>query len=220
MINDLKIFDYNGSNVRTVLKNNETWFILKDVCDVLEISNSRNVANRLDEDEVHLMDIIDNIGRKQETTIINESGLYNVILRSDKPEAKKFKKWVTSEVLPNIRKHGLYATEDVVRLSLENPSYMIELLTNYQKEQNERKKSEKLLEQKTIELDESKEWFSIKRMATLNNKYWTFYKWRNLKNASEYLGYAPRKVFDANYGEVNAYHINVWKHEYGNLKIN
>ena len=77
---------------RTIELNGEPWFVLKDVCKVLEISNHKMTAQRLDGDEVSLTDLIDSMGRKQQTTIINESGLYNVILRSDKPEAKPFRK--------------------------------------------------------------------------------------------------------------------------------
>lgn len=215
MNNDLKIFNYLGNNVRTIVKDNESWFVLKDICDVLEIKNVPQVANRLDEDEICQTYVIDTIGRNQEAIVINESGLYNVILRSDKPEAKRFKKWVTSEVLPSIRKHGIYATEDVVRLSLENPSYMIDLLTNYQKEQEKRKKVEKQLEEKSIQLDVSTKWFSIKRIARLNNRHWKEFNWRKLKNISEIMGYEVKPIFDANYGSVNTYHIDAWKHEYG-----
>lgn len=215
-MNDLKIFSYLGNDVRTIVRNNETWFVLKDVCGALDLSNSTWVANRLDEDELSQTKLMDSIGRKQETIIVNESGLYNVILRSDKPEAKRFKKWITSEVLPAIRKHGLYATEDVVRLSLENPSYMIELLTNYQAEREARKQTEKQLEEKTIQLDVNSKWFTVKRIAKLNNEHWkSFNNWRALKNTSNFLGYDVKKIFDANYGQVNAYHKDVWKHVYG-----
>ena len=75
------------------------------MCDILSIANSRDVVKRLDEDEKGV-DSIDTPGGKQEMTVISESGLYNVVLRSDKPEAKPFRKWVTAEVLPSIRKHG------------------------------------------------------------------------------------------------------------------
>ena len=79
---------------------------MKDVCDVLGLTTPARVAERLDGDEVSQTHLTDSLGRTQPTTIINESGLYNVILRSDKPEAKPFRKWVTAEVLPSIRKHG------------------------------------------------------------------------------------------------------------------
>ena len=111
-MNQLQIFNYKGQEVRTVQKDNETWWVLKDVCEVLELSNSRIVSGRLDEDDVSLTYVTDNLGRNQQTSIINESGLYNVIMRSDKPEAKKFKRWVTHEVLPTIRKTGGYVAND------------------------------------------------------------------------------------------------------------
>lgn len=107
-MNNIQIFKYENNDVRTVEMNGEPWFALKDVCAVLGISNHKMTAQRLDADEVILTDLTDSMGRQQETTVINESGLYNVILRSDKPEAKPFRKWVTSEVLPSIRKNGGY----------------------------------------------------------------------------------------------------------------
>ncbi len=106
-MNALKVFSYNGAQVRTVEQNGEPWWVLKDVCDILGLSNSRMVVDRLDEDEKGVSQI-DTLGGVQEMTIISESGLYNVILRSDKPEAKPFRKWVTAEVLPTIRRSGGY----------------------------------------------------------------------------------------------------------------
>ena len=107
----LQVFNYNQKQVRTVQIDGETWFVLKDVCVVLGITDHKVVARRLEEDEVCQIPLTDSLGRTQETTVINESGLYNVILRSDKPEAKPFRKWVTSEVLPSIRKTGGYQTK-------------------------------------------------------------------------------------------------------------
>lgn len=106
-MNTLQVFSYNGAQVRTVEQNGEPWWVLKDVCEILGIANSRDVVNRLDEDEKGVGQI-DTLGGAQEMTIISESGLYNVILRSDKPEAKPFRKWVTAEVLPTIRRSGGY----------------------------------------------------------------------------------------------------------------
>lgn len=104
---DIQIFRYEDNDVRTMEINGEPWFVLKDVCNALEIANVSNVAIRLDADEKGIHQV-DTLGGKQEVICINESGLYNVILRSDKPEAKPFRKWVTSEVLPSIRKNGGY----------------------------------------------------------------------------------------------------------------
>jgi len=108
---DIQVFNYQDSAVRTVEVNGETWFVLSDVCRILDISNAPHAANRLDPDDVAKTDIVDTKGRKQEALVINESGLYDVILRSNKPEAKPFRKWVTSEVLPTIRRTGAYAMQ-------------------------------------------------------------------------------------------------------------
>lgn len=107
-MNELQIFSYESNEVRTIMKGSEPWFCLVDVCRVLGIVNHKNVFARLDDDEkgVHEMDTP---GGKQKMAIINESGLYSVILRSDKPEAKPFRKWVTGTVLPAIRKTGTYS---------------------------------------------------------------------------------------------------------------
>lgn len=106
-MNEMQTFVYSGAEVRTVRKDGAPWFVLKDVCGVLGMSNSRVVADRLDNDEKGVSQIY-TLGGVQEMTCISESGLYNVILRSDKPEAKPFRKWVTAEVLPAIRRSGGY----------------------------------------------------------------------------------------------------------------
>lgn len=108
-MNKVTVFKYEENKlVRTMNVSGEPWFVLKDVCDVLGLSTPARVAERLDSDEVSQAHLIDSMGRSQEMTIISESGLYNVILRSDKPEAKPFRKWVTAVVLPSIRKNGGY----------------------------------------------------------------------------------------------------------------
>ena len=104
---NLTVFNYEEKQVRTVRINGEIWFVLKDICDVLNVVNHRDITARLDDDEKGV-DSIYTLGGPQEMIIISESGLYSVILRSDKPEAKPFRKWVTSEVLPSIHKTGKY----------------------------------------------------------------------------------------------------------------
>lgn len=137
-MNELQIFNYQTYDVRTVQKNGGPWFVLKDVCQVLGLSTPARVAERLDQDEVSLTHITDSMGRQQETTIINESGLYNVILRSDKPEAKPFRKWVTSEVLPSIRRHGVYATAETAEQLMNDPDFMIKTFTALKNEREQR----------------------------------------------------------------------------------
>ena len=133
-MSNIRIFNYNSVEVRTIQKDGEPWFVLRDVCNVLGISHVKDTADRLDQDEVGQTEVIDSLGRKQTATIINESGLYNVILRSDKPEAKPFRKWVTSEVLPTIRRHGMYATPDTVEKMLADPDTTIKLLETIKQE--------------------------------------------------------------------------------------
>ena len=133
-MSNIQIFNYNSVEVRTIQNDGEPWFVLRDVCNVLGLGTPARVAERLDPDEVSQTHITDSMGRQQEMTIINESGLYNVILRSDKPEAKPFRKWVTSEVLPTIRRHGMYATPDTVEKMLADPDTTIKLLETIKQE--------------------------------------------------------------------------------------
>lgn len=105
----LKIFEnVEFGKIRVEEIGENPWFIARDVCSVLGLSNVTETLKRLDEDELSNTEVIDSIGRKQQVYIINESGLYNLILQSRKPGAKRFKKWITSEVIPSIRKNGGY----------------------------------------------------------------------------------------------------------------
>ena len=102
-------FDFDGDAVRVVLRNDAPWFVAKDVCDVLELSNPTEALRALDDDEKNTLRIAEGIQRgNPNVNTISESGLYSLIFRSRKPEAKRFRKWVTGEVLPSLRKHGRY----------------------------------------------------------------------------------------------------------------
>ena len=129
VINDerFKIFSKeNLGSVRTVLLNNEVWFCIKDVCDILELTNPTVVAKRLDEDEKAKFDL--GLKNGELTNFTNESGLYTLILRSDKPEAKPFRKWITSEVIPTIRKTGKYEEKPMTSAQylLQQAQWMVE----------------------------------------------------------------------------------------------
>ncbi|MBF0474537.1 MAG: hypothetical protein HQK59_01700 [Deltaproteobacteria bacterium] len=113
---ELMVFEYSGREMRTVFdKQGNPWWVLKDVCDVLGISKSRDVFNKLDSDQKGVVQI-DTLGGRQKLQSVNESGLYETIFQSNKPEAKPFRKWVTSEVLPSIRKKGYYFSSEQRRL--------------------------------------------------------------------------------------------------------
>lgn len=105
MTSEIQSYNFNGAALRTLTdENGEPWFVAKDVCDILEISNPSDALKRLDDDERSRF----NLGRQGETNIVNEAGLYVLVLGSRKPEAHEFKRWVTHEVLPQIRKTGGY----------------------------------------------------------------------------------------------------------------
>ena len=129
-------------------ENNEPWFVAKDVAKILGYTNPQKaIRDHVDDEDKRGERIVTPSGI-QEAIVINESGLYSLILKSKLPQVKKFKRWVTSEVLPSIRKHGLYATDEIISKTLENPDFMIELLQNLKKEKLKRKE----LEKKVIEL--------------------------------------------------------------------
>lgn len=109
-MNDLQVFTYENTPLRTIEREDGVWWVLKDVCETLGIVKHTNVAARLDDDEKGAC-LMGTPSGEQNMIIINEPGLYNVILRSDKPEAKDFKRWVTHEVLPAIRNKGHYAMQ-------------------------------------------------------------------------------------------------------------
>lgn len=131
-MNNELVFSYEGNEIRTVQHDGNPWWVLKDVCDVLELSNPSMIADRLDDDERAKYCL----GRQGDTNIISESGLYNVILLSRKPEAKKFKRWVTHEVLPTIRKHGAYVTPAKLEEIMNDPDAWIKVLTALKEERS------------------------------------------------------------------------------------
>ena len=141
-MNEVTNWTFGETEVRTIEMNGEPWWVLSDVCKVLELNSSHKVADRLEEDERNQIPVTDSIGRQQLTTVINESGLYSVILRSDKPQAKPFRKWVTGEVLPSIRKHGAYMTSDVLEQTIQNPDFLINICNELKAEQERRKTAE------------------------------------------------------------------------------
>ncbi len=124
MQNNIQKFDFQNNDVRIVEVNNELWFVAMDVCKILEIKNPTMSLKSLDEDELTKLNLGGQIGM---VNIISESGLYALILRSRKPQAKTFRKWVTSEVLPSIRKTGKY---ELHSNNSNEPSFNVQITTN------------------------------------------------------------------------------------------
>lgn len=145
---DIQIFSNpQFGEIRTLADEaNEPLFCLADLCAALGISNHRNVKARLDEDDVRLMDTTDNLGRTQQVIFVTESGMYDVILRSDAEKAKPFRKWVTSEVLPTIRKHGVYATPQTIDNLLADPDNAIKVFQTLKEERQLRQIAEAKIE--------------------------------------------------------------------------
>ena len=108
-MNNLQVFNFNQKDVRIIELDGEPWWVAKDVCDVLDILDTSQAIERLEEDEKLIRKLYVS-GQDREIWIVNESGLYSLIIRSNKPEAKQFKRWITHDVLPTIRKHGKYET--------------------------------------------------------------------------------------------------------------
>ena len=144
MENKLMIFENDAfGKVRTLNLNGEPWFVAADVCKALELGNPSMTVERLDDDEKGIS-TIDTLGGKQRMAIINEPGLYSLVLSSRKPEAKAFKRWITHEVIPAIRKYGGYMTKSLLEQVLENPNLIYEFARRMLAEQqkNERLRQE------------------------------------------------------------------------------
>jgi len=128
-MNKLQVFNFSGNDIRVVTKDGQPWWVAKDVCEVLEIKNNRDALARLDEDEKGV-DSTDTLGGAQQVQVVNEPGLYSLILGSRKPEAKQFKRWITHEVIPTIRKTGAYSLptltpNEAIALSLKQTADMM-----------------------------------------------------------------------------------------------
>ena len=139
-----EVFNFHGQEVRTVTIDNNPYFSNADVCKILDINNPSQVLKRLKQDGVITNEVIDGLGRKQDMKFVSESNLYKLIFQSKKKEAEAFTDWVTSDVLPAIRKHGLYAIDDL----LENPDMAIAALQKLKEERQLRLKAQEEVAQK------------------------------------------------------------------------
>ena len=151
-MNELKIFNNpEFGQLRTLVKDNETWFVGKDVAEILGYSNTQKAIRDHVDTEDKLTERFVLSGQNREAVVINESGLYSLVLSSKLPNAKKFKRWVTSEVLPSIRKHGMYATAQTIETMLADPDNAIRMLTALKEERAKRIEQEKQIASLTAE---------------------------------------------------------------------
>ena len=138
-VNNIKIFESPiFGKVRTTEINGEPYFVGKDVAEILGYKETaKAIRTKVDHDDKGVS-VLDTPGGKQEITVINESGLYSLVFSSKLPKAKEFKHWVTSEILPSIRRHGAYMTDDILAKTIENPDFLINLLTEMKEEKQRR----------------------------------------------------------------------------------
>lgn len=134
-MSELSTFNFENNNVRTMMIDSEPWFVAKDIADILGYSDTQAMTRRLDGDDF-MTDKLS--GMNMKSTLVNESGMYGAVLGSNKPEAKKFKHWVTSEVLPSVRKHGAYMTSEKIEEVLTNPDTIIRLATELKNERQDK----------------------------------------------------------------------------------
>lgn len=135
---DLQIFNFEGSEVRTVIESGEPYFVGKDIADVLGYKRTADAIRQHVDEEDKLIRSFTDSGQSRNMTIVNESGLYALIFGSKLPKAKEFKRWVTSEVLPSIRKHGTYMTAETIEKALTDPDTIIQLATTLKDEREQR----------------------------------------------------------------------------------
>lgn len=143
MPNGIQTFNFNNATLRTLTDTaGDPWFVLKDCMNILDLGNPSETIKMFDDDEFSTTEVIDSIGRRQRTYIISEPGLYRLVMKSRKPEAKEFQRWITHEVLPTIRKYGAYMTQKTIDKALTNPDFLIQLATKLKEEQEKVKELE------------------------------------------------------------------------------
>ena len=153
-MNELELFEYTGHEVRVqVDESGEPLFVLADLAAALGIANVTQLRARLADDLCLAYPMRDRLGRAQQVWVVTEPGLYEVIIRSDKPEAAAFRRWVTGEVLPSIRRHGVYATESAVDAMLADPETMIRTLTALRDERAARVRAEAVAAEAVAEVE-------------------------------------------------------------------
>ena len=217
---NITVFDYETSSVRTFLINNEVYFVAKDICEVLAISNPNNVYQRLHQDDIQSMDIEDSIGRKQKMYVVSESGLYDLIFESRKDDAKAFRRWVTNEVLPSIRKTGKYELQKDSLTAMTLMRQQLDYLIEHEKQLREHKEKLENHENRITEIEAqittvNKDYLSLAGYYALKKQVWGLSQaeasqiGKKLKKASDLAGMPLIRIHDAKFGEVNGYHKDI-----------
>lgn len=201
-MNDLVRFDFQGKGIRTVTIDGNPWFVAKDVCEILEIQNSRDALRRIPEKHKGVVSA-DTLGGVQNLSIISETGLYRLVLRSDKPQAEPFTEWVTEEVLPEIRKTGVY---------IPTPKDYIEALEALLESEKEKQRLKEENNDLRILIGDAEHWKQAKAIKwvkeyfkqPLTNTFWSQFG-KALSQVSRRMGEEIRKAEDTTWGIVNVY---------------
>ena len=218
-MNELTVFNNEEfGEIRTVQINEDVWFVGKDIAQALGYSDTRKaVVMHVDEDDKTNCPITDSLGREQDTTVINESGIYALVFGSKLESAKKFKHWITSEVLPQIRKTGTYS---VAKTPTEMLVIMAQELDKQAKAMLEVKEDVKRLESKIMTVPN--EYYTVAGYANLKGKRIDVTRanqiGRYAANLSRKWGYEIGHVSDARYGTVNSYHMDILRDAFRGIK--
>ena len=205
-------------NLTTIINNNgDVYFVAKEVATILD-QETKNILRRIDEEDVLSLTYEEATAHfpsfdihSSGLRILTESGLYQAILMSNKPEAKQFKKWVTSEVLPTIRKTGSYT---------KTPQTYIEALKALIIAEEEKERLALQVDNMQQVMDSHTDWVSILKVSQFNNVSEKIFSWRVLKNKSIELGYLVKKVQSVRFDYQNIYHVNVWRAAYPRFNYN
>lgn len=223
MANNIIPFDFNGHEIRTLGTWESPLFVAADVCEVLELTNVSKACEALDDDEKGIT-TSDTLGGEQEMLCLTESGLYSLVIRSRKKQAKTFKKWITSEVIPSIRKTGSYAIEQQQLSPAEALLKSVQLLVDIERRQLEAEAREKLREERieTIEMETMANATELERFRNGHGYYFSIAGWcskQGYRKSLEELnllgrkatamckqkGIRPERVTDPRWGTVNTY---------------
>lgn len=206
--------------IRTLEIDGKPYFVASDVAKVLGYTNSsKAIKDHCRWVTKRYVPHPQSADKKIEVNIIPQGDVMRLAAKSELPGAEKFESWIFDDVIPTVLNHGIYATDSVINKILDDPDFGIKILTELKEERIARMTAEEEKEKLQQELDYSKDWYSIKRVAAMNGVDWKTFNWRKLKEKSIELGYGVKKIFDANYGEVNTYHRDVWEAAYPEYEI-
>ena len=210
--------------IRMFIQNGKSWFCGLDVATSLQYSNpSKAISYHCKPSSITIREVGVQTGLEADGTpaiqmksmkFISEGNIYRLIAKSQMPRADEFESWIFDEIIPSVINTGSYSIQDGLP-NFNNPAEAARAWADeYERNQAltlENKEAKLQLELKTEQLDESKEWYSIKRWSKENGVNWRKVSWRKMEVISYELGYEVKKIFDANYGQVNIYNVNVFK---------